>query len=643
MPSNRAPRLLHLLVLVALTCAVSCGGGSAGGGGAGTSLAVTLSASRTSGVVPLAVVFTSDDPLTHEYTWRFGEGDPEDGPVASHVYDTPGTYTVELAERDPATGRTGARTLTITALPFTGTTYYVDAAAGDDANPGTSPASAWRTAGRIQTHLMGLAPAQRRNLRYRLRRGQRFTLPASGSWLDLRDVEGPIRFGAWATAAGADDPGQPRPVIADHPARLHESTSARGAMVHSLATVRDLAFEHLTLSGNFEWQPPPGDAVGRFTYPTDAFDLLGAHDVLLRDVEVTGLGFALLYQDRGTNLFLHGCAIHHNQGITILGNVDGYSVKDSTVSYASEGHLHYMGVEDGVIRNNRWIGSGIDERIENGNVVSWYQCTLRLSADDGVDRVYVADNTFSEATGSDLCIGQNFVRHPGDGHAVAAARNVLVERNVLDGTYTQGTRRWEEAPILTVAPGVNVLVRNNAFLHARGPVEIGHGSTEFPGTAGVDLYNNLFHADPADDPVPLLRLRGPNAVRRDVRFRNNLVLGAYGVLLDHVGTGSFTAGLTFRNNLYERADLVVWGPSRDFTFPQWQAAGWDAASLAGERACVASLVPGAAGFLAPCATSPAIDAGTAVPIHADWYGAPRPAGTAIDIGPVERQDAGRTR
>jgi len=96
----------------------------------------TINAGRTSGVAPLAVhLYDSDVPAsngsaqtfhTREYVWQFGDpgsgtwslttGKSKNiayGPVAFHVYETPGTYTIKLIVRD-ASGVIGTDTETIT-------------------------------------------------------------------------------------------------------------------------------------------------------------------------------------------------------------------------------------------------------------------------------------------------------------------------------------------------------------------------------------------------------------------------------------------------------------------------------------------------------------------------------------------------
>jgi hypothetical protein len=122
-------------------------------------------ASRTSGVAPLAVFFDAvnttspawtsgvvqpgdGDYTTYAYQWGFG--DPASGTwltgrskntatgfETAHVYENPGTYEVTLHVTD-STGNAHDYSQTITVTAFTGTTYYVSSSGGNDGNDGLS-------------------------------------------------------------------------------------------------------------------------------------------------------------------------------------------------------------------------------------------------------------------------------------------------------------------------------------------------------------------------------------------------------------------------------------------------------------------------------------------------------------------------
>jgi hypothetical protein len=94
----------------------------------------TIAVSRSSGVAPLAVHFDASETTSTEttrpfhdvhYAWNFGDPnsgtwtvsgrskDRDTGPIAAHVYERPGTYTVTLSAKD-SSGATDLKTVVIT-------------------------------------------------------------------------------------------------------------------------------------------------------------------------------------------------------------------------------------------------------------------------------------------------------------------------------------------------------------------------------------------------------------------------------------------------------------------------------------------------------------------------------------------------
>lgn len=155
--------------LFAAFAPASCGGqgGSSSPGG----IALSLVPARTSGVAPLSVFFdasaTTDVGVTNrpfhdlEYTWNFGDSNSgiwangarpgvssknsATGPVAAHVFETPGTYTVSVTSFDG--NHTATKNTTITVQDpdtvFSGTnTICVGASSLPVAGAGGCPAEA---------------------------------------------------------------------------------------------------------------------------------------------------------------------------------------------------------------------------------------------------------------------------------------------------------------------------------------------------------------------------------------------------------------------------------------------------------------------------------------------------------------------
>jgi len=119
---------------------------STGGGGGGTNNAPTavLSASPTSGAVPLTVSFSaagSSDPdpgNTLNYAWAFGDGHTAAGAEVSHTYTTAGTYTVTLTVSD-GNGGIDTETTTITVNPATVENTAPTAAITAEPTSGSAP------------------------------------------------------------------------------------------------------------------------------------------------------------------------------------------------------------------------------------------------------------------------------------------------------------------------------------------------------------------------------------------------------------------------------------------------------------------------------------------------------------------------
>lgn len=186
-------------------------------------------ASRTTGVVPLAVFFDAvdtaspswtsgvvqpadEDYSSFHYTWDFGDEDAGNwdngrsknyaiGYTAAHVYETPGTYTVRLTVIN-SVGHNQVYEQQVTASAFSGTTYYVSSSSGNDGNTGLSPAQAF------QNFSAGVA-AVATNRRILFKRGDTWSI-TTGKTLD---ANGPGIIGAYYNSDGTDDPLQAKPQI----------------------------------------------------------------------------------------------------------------------------------------------------------------------------------------------------------------------------------------------------------------------------------------------------------------------------------------------------------------------------------------------------------------------------------------------
>jgi hypothetical protein len=181
-------------------------------GGAGSALAapsVSLQPSRTSGVAPLAVHFDATGTTASgldafrqlSYDWDFGDsnagtwqvsGLPKNdalGPVAAHVYETPGTFTAQVSVRDPS-GGVSSKSVTISVADpntvYAGTNTTCVSASGNFT--GCPSGARQMTSGSFDT-AFGYAGTGQRVL---LRRGETFT---AGSLSANRG--GPVTIGAY--------------------------------------------------------------------------------------------------------------------------------------------------------------------------------------------------------------------------------------------------------------------------------------------------------------------------------------------------------------------------------------------------------------------------------------------------------------
>ncbi|HEX7897925.1 MAG TPA: PKD domain-containing protein [Planctomycetota bacterium] len=181
--------------------------------------AAMTSASRVSGAAPLTVFFdavdTADpawrsgviqpddgDTSSSEYAWDFGDpksgawansGRPRNvafGPVAAHVFQAPGLYTVALTVTDRG-GKRRAFNQKIQVLPLEVPTFHVSSTAGDDRADGRTPAAPWRSLDRAR-------PILEKGGRLLLKRGDTFVL--AGSPLKLAG-DGPGHVGAYGPGA----------------------------------------------------------------------------------------------------------------------------------------------------------------------------------------------------------------------------------------------------------------------------------------------------------------------------------------------------------------------------------------------------------------------------------------------------------
>ncbi len=220
---------------------------------------VSLTASRTSGVAPLAVHFhaigTTADGVQRpfhdlHYAWQWGDGGDSSGPVAAHVFDLPGRYTVSLTVTRPGGGSSSATTRITVADPnevFAGKDTVV---CSNDKDFQGAPARAKRvTTSSFDTVIAHLEAGKR----VLLARGDTFTATSRAS---VSGGSGPWILGAFGVGTRADGRGlcDNNPVVvANHGGALLVFGSGRRV------ECRDLRVTDITFRSSAE---TPGDLFG---------------------------------------------------------------------------------------------------------------------------------------------------------------------------------------------------------------------------------------------------------------------------------------------------------------------------------------------------------------------------------------------
>jgi len=122
-------------------------------------------------------------PLNTRFDWNFGDGGSKynnlTGFNAAHIFNNPGTYTITLTLTN-ANGNTAVATQQVTVAADNRRVIYVDAQ-GNDANDGSSPASAVSGVSRIEQLLAD-------NVKVEFQRGDTF-MYASGIDVSFNNVE----------------------------------------------------------------------------------------------------------------------------------------------------------------------------------------------------------------------------------------------------------------------------------------------------------------------------------------------------------------------------------------------------------------------------------------------------------------------
>ncbi|HEV8398076.1 MAG TPA: PKD domain-containing protein, partial [Vicinamibacterales bacterium] len=583
--------------------ALSCTGA---GGGASQSATVTVAAgaitsslvpSRVSGVAPLAVFFdatattaaATNRPFHElEYRWDFGDtasgswastpGMPNvsrnhaTGPVAAHVFETPGTYTVSLTVLDGAGAATKTVQITVTDpdTVFAANTLCVGNSQPLAGSGGCPAGAAGLQSNNFNAAINNNIASRKRIL---FRRGDTFVSSDNANV----GVTGPGLIGAFGSGAA--------PVV-------NVTGNNRAIQLSSGTTpgLKDWRIMDLEIDGNSGAATEGIHAEGGMDQVTllrlnihhvhegvmlspDILDFYGGQHRLWDQFAVVDSTIRTIIGGGGGYGVYLGA-----QRFSLMGNV----LSDTT---ASEHILRTPNIVKAVISHN-----DMSNPARAKHVVKLHAMVFGVSPTGFTEQVVMSDNKFTGGAGVDWTVTLG----PQDQFQNEKVRDVIVERN------------WfAPAPGQQVALMVwaqDVTVRNNIFnltgaLARNGMVVERRGGEPLP--ANVHVYNNTFYSNSAGGFFPIQFVLGAGMVAK-----NNLGYAPLSTSRDMVSGAAAVSGNS------SDADILL--------APAFAAAA-----------------PVAPADFSLRSGSYAVNAGTAVPVFSDLFRLDRPQGGAIDIGAAE--------
>jgi hypothetical protein len=653
----------HTFTSVQATHTISATFSAAAPGG----IVLSLVPARTSGVAPLAVFFdasaTTDTGVTTrpfhdlEYTWSFGDPgsgtwasgaqpgvsskNSATGPVAAHVFETPGTYTVNLTAFDGTNSATTTTTITVQDpdTVFAGTnTICVAQLTTPVAGSGGCPVGAQvfmqpNFATAVNTYALT-------NRRVLFKRGDTFTAPTTGAITRT----GPGIVGAFGTGAA--------PVVQMTGSDGIVTLSSRDTPNISDWRIMDMDFDGLNKSSN-----SGGIRAGG-----------GINQVLVLNMSIhdiyNGLGFNYFILDVYNNTGHTGHTIFDQIAIvdsTITPNTgDGTTGSTSWRIYAAAQRLAILGNTLGNVANTDamgshtirtpYIGKGVISNnviarpgsLNNGTIAlkmhapSWCDATspagqcLNLDSTPSLtsysyhttthpigvfaatsgytEQVVVSDNQIIGGSGPQLA-----VLGPQNIHNDERVRDVIVERN-----WFKASNSATQAALIMHSS--EITARNNICDMSGGTAwgTCFHASLEGasspspePPPDNVRIYNNTAFKSGLGSTSEFSVVK-VDAYATDVTVLNNL---AYGV-------GTTSSWTAFMVNGTGASGLIQSNNSTTAqmknTSPSWVSA-----------------TPTAPADFRLTAGSYANNTGASVPVWSDFFRTDRPQSGVIDMGAVE--------
>lgn len=602
-----------------LLCLTACGSGSgtsnkpgdSGGNTDDNVIRIDAAASRSSGVAPLGVFFNAGidtaDASFHnlEYSWDFGDpasGDwaatnsnknSDKGPVAAHVFEAPGDYTVTLTTRDQ-NGTVNQQQIAITVddpeTVYTGTsTVCISRTASDDFTgcPSGAQHVLMDDIDQLPDHIAG-------GKRVLFRRGDYWETNGSASYAN---ISGPVTIGAYGNCDNPDGRG-----ICDNAPRIHLAGDETQGLF-SLHKTSDWRIKDLHITGDLtRWGVIGGNtdlyAILLYRLRTEGFttplgnshwDTNGHDQVMLVDSDVS--------ETNGNSVYIG------SERLVVMGN----HLRNSHTTHVLRVWQAYMGV----VSHNDISGASLNS--DSGrHALKLHGPSQEVLSNAGDGRgglvhpsrfIVIADNIFGSSGPWPVAIGPQDALHD------ERLRDILIEKNRFYAGY--GDQSTTKVQISLNIWARQVTLRNNIF----------------DGTGSSNYYTAVNISQRGTAPAPM-----------DVRIYNNTIYQ----------NGSFTGYSSHRGiNIADAASQVIARNNLIHLPP----GGTVAEMISNESADLIAdhnLLTDTPGLTDPDNIdflqkdfrlddgSPAIDAGTPVPLLDDCEGNHRPQGAAYDMGAFER-------
>ncbi|MGG8495838.1 T9SS type A sorting domain-containing protein [Tenacibaculum sp. TC6] len=466
---------------------------------------LVIEASSLSGTAPLYVFFDATGStgleetmalVDTDFSWNFDtthiteatEYTTTKGMVAGYVFETPGEYTVTCTATD-ANGNTDSNTITITVLPFTGTTYYISQT-GADTNNGLSEATPWQTANHAFQQLQA-------NSRILFKRGETF----AGITQSLNNkVGGNMIIGAYGE-------GQ-TPVLQATNNRVVYINNSHGICVMDV---------HLVVTTTM--------ATTCFAVENGSSNIVGLR------LELEGATNRTIYQDESSLMGIFNSIIHHTG---VLGVYSGDSNQFSFVNNTLDDVIGTQQPEHGIRiqgGEKQYIAYNTLSRLNDTKTA----ITIR---GDGQRHVMIYRNKL------DRILEVN----PQNSATVAAISQVTIEGNYIGHSTNYTGQQYENAFSAINIEATEVAIRNNVIDGHTNAVRI-HNDGNGVLSGNVSIYHNTFNWRPLPE---LATTSGNLALVQNsfnVTVKNNLVSVSNTNLGTILAQGSGNTNITEDHNL----------------------------------------------------------------------------------------------